>query len=118
MNIIFLQESLTQREHEILSREFPQYRFVSGNEKDLTPEQWQCVEVIYGQRLNPGELEMATQLRWIHSPSHFFDELCLEEVEKQQIAKVLNIAKDLQEAAKLLGIDPATLWRKRKRYQL
>lgn len=46
------------------------------------------------------------------------DVLSLEEVEKQHITKVLNIARDLQEAAQLLGIDPATLWRKRKRYQL
>ncbi len=44
--------------------------------------------------------------------------LSLEEMEKQHIKKVLQIAKDLNEAAEILGIDPATLWRKRKRYQL
>ncbi len=44
--------------------------------------------------------------------------LSLEEIEKQHIRKVLQTASDLNEAAKILGIDPATLWRKRKRYNL
>lgn len=44
--------------------------------------------------------------------------LSLEEVERQHIVKVLRIAKDLEEAAALLDIDPATLWRKRKKFQL
>jgi two-component system, NtrC family, response regulator AlgB len=42
----------------------------------------------------------------------------LEEMERQQIIKVLRIAKDLDDAAGKLGIDPATLWRKRKKYNL
>ena len=44
--------------------------------------------------------------------------LSLEEVEHQHIIKVLRIAKDYDEAATILGIDPATLWRKRKKYNL
>ncbi len=44
--------------------------------------------------------------------------MSLEEVERQHIIKVLRIAKDLDEAASFLGIDPATLWRKRKKYDL
>jgi NtrC-family two-component system response regulator AlgB len=44
--------------------------------------------------------------------------LSLEEVERQQIIKVLRIAPDLDQAASMLGIDPATLWRKRKKYSL
>jgi NtrC-family two-component system response regulator AlgB len=44
--------------------------------------------------------------------------LSLEEMERQHIIKVLRIAKDLDEAASILGIDPATLWRKRKKYNL
>lgn len=42
----------------------------------------------------------------------------LEEVEQQHIIRVLRVAKDLDEAAGILGIDPATLWRKRKKYGL
>jgi two-component system, NtrC family, response regulator AlgB len=44
--------------------------------------------------------------------------LSLEDVEQQQIIKVLRLAKDLDEAAAILGIDPATLYRKRKKYGL
>ena len=45
-------------------------------------------------------------------------DLSLEEMEKLHIKKVLQHAKDYDEAAQLLGIDPATLWRKRKKYGL
>lgn len=44
--------------------------------------------------------------------------LTLEEVERQQIIKVLRLSNDLEDAANLLGIDPATLWRKRKKFGL
>jgi NtrC-family two-component system response regulator AlgB len=44
--------------------------------------------------------------------------LSLNEMERQHIIRILRIAKDLDEAASLLGIDPATLWRKRKKYGL
>ncbi len=44
--------------------------------------------------------------------------LSLEEAERQHIIKVLRIARDLEEAAAILNIDPATLWRKRKKFQL
>jgi NtrC-family two-component system response regulator AlgB len=44
--------------------------------------------------------------------------MSLEEMEQQHIVKVLRIAKDLDEAASILGVDPATLWRKRKKYNL
>lgn len=42
--------------------------------------------------------------------------MSLEEIEKIHIKRVLQYAKDYDEAARLLGIDPATLWRKRKKY--
>jgi NtrC-family two-component system response regulator AlgB len=44
--------------------------------------------------------------------------LALEEIERQHIARVLRIAGDLDEAATMLGIDPATLYRKRKKFGL
>ena len=42
--------------------------------------------------------------------------LSLEAIECQHITRVLRVVKDLNEAAKVLDIDPATLWRKRKKY--
>lgn len=44
--------------------------------------------------------------------------LTLEELEKLHITRVLQQAQDYQKAAEILGIDPATLWRKRKKYGL
>jgi len=42
----------------------------------------------------------------------------LEEMEKRHIQEVMLRTPSLEEAARTLGIDPATLWRKRKKYQL
>jgi DNA-binding NtrC family response regulator len=46
------------------------------------------------------------------------DTRSLEEMEKLHIKRVLQQAKDYDDAARVLGIDPATLWRKRKKYGL
>lgn len=42
----------------------------------------------------------------------------LEEVEREHIQKVLAHTHTMEEAAQVLAIDPATLWRKRKKYRL
>jgi two-component system, NtrC family, response regulator AlgB len=44
------------------------------------------------------------------------EHIALDEIEEQHIRRVLVTAKSLQEAAGILGIDQATLWRRRKRY--
>jgi len=44
--------------------------------------------------------------------------LSLEEVEKLHIKRVLQHAKDYDDAATILGIDRATLWKKRKKFNL
>jgi len=42
----------------------------------------------------------------------------LADVEKRHIQNVILHADSLEDAARILGIDPATLWRKRKKYQI
>jgi NtrC-family two-component system response regulator AlgB len=42
----------------------------------------------------------------------------LEEAERRHISRVLATSADLDEAARVLQIDPTTLWRKRKKYGL
>ncbi len=44
--------------------------------------------------------------------------LSLEAVEKEHIRRVLSMAEDYTQAARILGINSATLWRKRQRYKL
>ena len=44
--------------------------------------------------------------------------LTLEQLERRGIEQVLAASRTLDEAARRLGINPATLWRKRKRYGL
>ena len=40
----------------------------------------------------------------------------IEKIEEQHIRRILATTKSLQEAADILGIDQATLWRRRKKY--
>jgi NtrC-family two-component system response regulator AlgB len=42
--------------------------------------------------------------------------ISLEELEREHILRIIEIASSMEEAAQILGIDPATLYRKRKRY--
>ncbi|MBI4429433.1 MAG: sigma-54-dependent Fis family transcriptional regulator [Ignavibacteriales bacterium] len=58
----------------------------------------------------PEELRQATESAT--------DAQSIEEVEKLHIKKILQRAKDYEEAAQILGIDRATLWKKRKKYNL
>ena len=44
------------------------------------------------------------------------DKVSLEKIEEEHIRRVLATTKSLQEAADILGIDQATLWRRRKKY--
>ncbi len=44
--------------------------------------------------------------------------LTLEAVEKEHIRRVLAATSTIEEAAAVLGIDPSTLFRKRRRYEL
>jgi len=51
-----------------------------------------------------------------HKPAEAGDLVTLAEVEEVHIRRVLAATKSLEEAAKVLGIDLATLWRRRKKY--
>jgi NtrC-family two-component system response regulator AlgB len=44
------------------------------------------------------------------------DPITIEKIEEQHIRRILATTKSLQEAADILGIDQATLWRRRKKY--
>jgi NtrC-family two-component system response regulator AlgB len=101
---------------------------------ELAPETIECL-TRYRWRGNIRELENSVERavllarNSILKPHHFPPEiehvgenlsglLSLEEIERQHVMKILQVSKDLEEAARLLDIDPATLWRKRKKYGL
>lgn len=44
------------------------------------------------------------------------DPVTLAKIEEEHVRRVLSSTKSLQEAAEILGIDQATLWRRRKQY--
>lgn len=44
------------------------------------------------------------------------DPVSLDEIEETHIRRILASAKSLEEASKILGMDPVTLWRRRKKY--
>jgi two-component system, NtrC family, response regulator AlgB len=46
------------------------------------------------------------------------DRVSLDKIEEMHIRSVLSSARSLQEASEILGVDQATLWRKRKRYNI
>jgi two-component system, NtrC family, response regulator AlgB len=49
-------------------------------------------------------------------PQHIGDAMSLDQLEEAHIRRILARAKSLDEAAEILGIDVATLWRRRKKY--
>ncbi len=51
-----------------------------------------------------------------NSGARLGDRVSLEKIEEEHIRRVLAATKSLQEAADILGIDQATLWRRRKKY--
>ncbi|HXC64166.1 MAG TPA: helix-turn-helix domain-containing protein, partial [bacterium] len=74
--------------------------------------------------LCPGPTVSLEQLGWIGTPIRSAegplapDDITLEALEERHIRRVLAGAKALDESARILGIDVATLWRKRKKYGL
>jgi NtrC-family two-component system response regulator AlgB len=44
-------------------------------------------------------------------------DVTLDEIEREHILQVVGRAPTLEDAARILGIDSSTLWRKRKKYE-
>jgi len=110
-------------------------RFSKNGKIEITPDALFLLES-HHWRGNVRELENAIHhcvvlakdslIDVIHLPDEFkhtFIEkppllLSLEEMEKVHISKILAATSDFKEAASVLKIDLATLWRKRKRYSI
>ena len=89
------------------------YRW-NGNVRELENVIERAVLLSRGGRIEPGHLSEEVAGAGEEAPY----KLTLEQVEKRHIMRVLQHVSEYDEAARILGIDPATLWRKRKRYGL
>ncbi len=84
MNNVLLQARLSTIETQHLIAEFPQLIFLPFTEnsyKQLPPETWFQIEILFGNRLTKAELGMAEHLRWIHSPTPDLSQLCLKDIQ-------------------------------------
>jgi NtrC-family two-component system response regulator AlgB len=70
--------------------------------------------------LSPGETigveNMPIHLAPMPTEPKVGDLVSLESIEENHIRQVLAATKSLEEAARVLGMDPVTLWRRRKKY--
>lgn len=109
-------------------------KYAKGSSVDLAPEAMKALRA-YRWSGNVRELEHVIErsvllaqngmIELSHLPEEVRvaleqpgDTRSLEEMEKLHIKRVLQHAKDYDDAARILGIDPATLWRKRKKFGL
>lgn len=74
--------------------------------------------VILAKREQIGTDLLALDASPAHDVPHVGAMVTLDELEEAHIRRILSATDTLEEAAETLGIDPATLWRRRKRYGL
>ncbi|NTW52910.1 MAG: sigma-54-dependent Fis family transcriptional regulator [Chlorobiaceae bacterium] len=72
-----------------------------------------CSSSTIGVELLPETMALVLQ-----QPTRIGDRVKLETIEELHIRRVLSSVSSVQEAAEVLGIDKATLWRKRKQFGL
>lgn len=93
-----------------------------GNLRELRNAIERAVILARGEKLSvddlprPGDAATVVSGRAVNGGPHVGGEHSLEELEEAHMRQVLEWAPTLQEAAAILGIDKATLYRKRKRY--
>jgi NtrC-family two-component system response regulator AlgB len=83
-----------------------------GNVRQLENIIERAVLLAHGRKIEPH-----------HLPEELHDKanrrlISLDELEKNYISRVVHETSSVEEASKVLGIDPATLWRKKKKYGL
>ncbi|MFH2090806.1 MAG: helix-turn-helix domain-containing protein [Pseudomonadota bacterium] len=88
-----------------------------GNIRELINTIERSVIIAHGDELNLTDLAPGI-VNFNASANLDISLQSLDKIERQHIQTVLLHTSSLDEAAKVLGIDPATLWRKRKKYQL
>jgi two-component system, NtrC family, response regulator AlgB len=85
-----------------------------GNVRELRNVLERAVILCHGERIGVEDLPAGFSRR---APSEQIgDAISLDRLEEVHIRRVLASSRSLEDAAQVLGIDPATLWRKRKKF--
>jgi len=85
-----------------------------GNIRELRNVVERAVILCSGERIGTDNLPSSISCR--EPEVALGDHVSLEKLEEAHIRRILASTKSLQEASDVLGIDQATLWRKRKQY--
>jgi NtrC-family two-component system response regulator AlgB len=89
-----------------------------GNVRELANALERALVLTVGPSIGAESLPDALLAPTRDEPAGTTEALSLEDVERRHVQQVLASAATLEEAAARLGIDPTTLWRKRKRWGL
>jgi len=87
-----------------------------GNVRELSNAVERAVILSRADRIGPEGLGMTGPAG--EPTTQIGDPVPIDRIEELHIRRVLASVKSLQEAAEILGIDQATLWRRRKQYGL
>jgi two-component system, NtrC family, response regulator AlgB len=87
-----------------------------GNVRELSRVMERAIVLRAGVRVGLEALPEVIASRQTASPQ-LGGEFTIEDVEREHIFRVLAHAGSQEEASRILGIDPSTLWRKRKRFE-
>lgn len=85
-----------------------------GNVRELRNIVERAVILCEGNRISVDHLP--ENVHTTYTAIRIGDSVTLDKIEEEHIRRVLASTRSLQEAADLLGIDQATLWRRRKQY--
>lgn len=72
--------------------------------------------VIFSTGSEVAKVHMSSDLRLRTAERRVGDDISLEQLEESHIRRILTAHRSLESAARVLGIDASTLWRKRKKY--
>ena len=87
-----------------------------GNMRELRNAMERAIILWPGRTLGPEALPDRVAAHATSLP-RVGGECTLEELEREHILHVLKQAPSFEDAARILGIDSSTLWRKRKKYE-
>jgi NtrC-family two-component system response regulator AlgB len=89
-----------------------------GNVRELSNALERALVLSPGEVIGADSLPDAVLAPPRDAPAPTGGSLSLEDVERRHIQQVIESSATLEDAAARLGIDPTTLWRKRKRWGL